>query len=405
MKTKSLIKIGVALVLIAVVSVLALTGFQIGKYILMPVSDAVALDLSMGGGYSLTYQVADEDPAAVEGTLSILETRLDTLYPDTAYTRMGDNMIRVETESDELAPYLQNLLTTVGRIELTDAEGNVILTGADIDHAEINQNAYGMYYLVLCLTEEATPVYAEYTSSHLGSTVYLNLDGMNSHSFPIYFAVSDGRQTVSFNAVDANTSYAMAAELYTQLNLQEVPAAVSAVAVGEVTATAGVSAADKVNCFALIALAAAMAVMIVRYRLKGAAAAIALALFADVAVYAQATLGLAVSVSSFAGLLTALVAAVAMLSATLNAVAAEAAAGREGLSAVQFGVKASRMFSVDLFAVLAVAALFVMYFGSAEALHFGQAVLMGSVGALIANFVLAFFLRNFARIASDRAAA
>ena len=57
MKVKSMIKLGIVLLLIVAVGFLAVNGLQIGKYILKPVSGAISLGLDLRGGVSTEYRV------------------------------------------------------------------------------------------------------------------------------------------------------------------------------------------------------------------------------------------------------------------------------------------------------------------------------------------------------------
>ena len=52
MKSRSWITLGITVLLIAVVSFVALHGVQVGKYIFMPVSEAISLGLDLRGGIS-----------------------------------------------------------------------------------------------------------------------------------------------------------------------------------------------------------------------------------------------------------------------------------------------------------------------------------------------------------------
>ena len=76
MKSRSWITLGITVLLIAVVSFVALHGVQAGKYIFMPVSEAISLGLDLRGGISTEYVAkdtsVDDFDTLMDGTVTVL---------------------------------------------------------------------------------------------------------------------------------------------------------------------------------------------------------------------------------------------------------------------------------------------------------------------------------------------
>ena len=100
MKVKSLVTLGVTVVLIVLVAMLALNGLQIGKYIFKSVPSAISLGLDLRGGIYAVYQgdtsVEDFD-TQMNATVVVLRTRLTNQgFTEATVTRQGEDRIRIE---------------------------------------------------------------------------------------------------------------------------------------------------------------------------------------------------------------------------------------------------------------------------------------------------------------------
>ena len=140
MKVKSLVTLGVTLLLIVVVAFLALNGLQVGKYILEPVANAISLGLDLRGGVYAVYQAKDtsvEDfDTQLAGTISVLRNRLTAQgYTEATVTQQGSDSIRVEIPDVDDPSAILDIIGTPAKLEFLDPDGNVVIEGKDVKSA------------------------------------------------------------------------------------------------------------------------------------------------------------------------------------------------------------------------------------------------------------------------------
>ena len=200
MKTKGLLKVLAAILVIGFVTFVAIAGLGAGKKLS---ASNVRLGLDLAGGVSITYETVDEDPtsSALDDTVYKMQKRAESFSTEAQVYPEGSNRINVSipdvTDADEVLASLgsagniyfiygmsengvQNIETTFN-VETGDyesrllrsmdniiADGDVVLDGSDITDAQANvfqDNLKGTEYIVvLSLNETGRQKFANATS-------------------------------------------------------------------------------------------------------------------------------------------------------------------------------------------------------------------------------------------------
>lgn len=296
MKTKNLVTLAVAALVVVLLAVLCLTGVQVGKYILIPAADGI----TRGNDFAKsTYVVLNvNEPAAAETaedaeaaeavpasaelydeTLAIMRRRASMLtLENIAVMEQGENRIRIEmpTENVTDASNILFTLTQPCHIYITDAEGNTVLEGEDILSSEMGMDSTGSYYYIsFKVEEEALSAWADVTEDvNANATVWL--DGVEMCTAPISQLLSYG---MTFSDYSSAVTMGMAFET------GHITASVTTEASGNIPAALAESNFDSAMLALAVAVVIAAVVMIVAFRGLGFVSALSIVLSAVAVIY------------------------------------------------------------------------------------------------------------------------
>ncbi len=183
-KTKSLSKLMISVIIIAMLAYVALFGVQLGTNFvggaLNMEKSGIKLGFDLSGGSVITYE-ADAEGVSDEGmatAVSMLETRLTNLgYTEATVARQGDKKIRIEIPGEKLDTATEKL-GTPGKLTFRDSTGNVLMEGTK----EYVKNASAQYdvsvgnFVHLEFTAKGQEAFASATSATVGSQLYIYLD-------------------------------------------------------------------------------------------------------------------------------------------------------------------------------------------------------------------------------------
>ncbi|MDO4740357.1 MAG: hypothetical protein Q4A66_06790 [Eubacteriales bacterium] len=225
MKTKNLFSLAVAALVVVLLTVLCITGVQVGKYILIPAADGI----TRGGDFAKSSyivfnvkqpagQTAEEaseetasapaSPELFDKTLKAMKTRAEMLtMRGVSVMAQGESRIRVELPTDDLdeATSILYLLTQPCHVYFTNEQGEVVLEGEDIISSQVVPDAGGSVYTVSFKVEqEALSAWADMTED-VNETTNVYFDGIALTAAPASQLLSTG---VSFgSATDASNFY------------------------------------------------------------------------------------------------------------------------------------------------------------------------------------------------------
>lgn len=192
-KSKSLTKLILAVLVIALLAYVAFIGVKVGKgYVggalnfTKPGQTAaynasgIKLGFDLSGGSVITYEAAADyvSDEGMETAVSMLKNRLDTLgYSEATVARQGEKRIRIEIPGTSVEKAMETL-GTPGKLSFRDRNGNLLMDGTN----EYIKNASAQYdpsmgnFVQLEFTAKGQEAFARATSATVGDRLYIYLD-------------------------------------------------------------------------------------------------------------------------------------------------------------------------------------------------------------------------------------
>ena len=116
----------------------------------------------------------------------------------------GDNTVRVSLPNTSDLDMLKTLLVSVGQINFTDADGNVLFDNNDIASADV-QVSGGYSFLQVKMTEEGKAKLTEATEKCMGKTMPIVLDGEQLAAPQVDEVNTTGGMSLSFGFTESAT--------------------------------------------------------------------------------------------------------------------------------------------------------------------------------------------------------
>lgn len=249
------------------------------------VSD-IRFGIDIRGGVDVTFVPAgdvDATDAQMQAAQTVINDRLVGLgitdyesYVDANKDRI---IVRFPWKSDESDFDPQQAINEIGTTaemvfrEGSSADGEVILTGDQVESATPGYDSTNGYVVQLSFTSEGAEAFAEATTRLYadGGTISIWLDDENISTATVNSAITDGNAIIegNFTAEEVET-------LANQINSGALPFALEAESFSTISPTLGARSLDVMVMAGIIAFVIVSIMMIVRYRLPGALAVISL---------------------------------------------------------------------------------------------------------------------------------
>lgn len=193
---KGLIWLAILLAITVFVSYISVSGMKLdaeGVQVLLPWVPtsgenwpaSLPLDRPLGGGisqnYAFTATPGNDQDEAMATALKIMKSRASQMNNYDFVIEQTSEGFHIETRKVDSATFtnLMNTLVAPGLIEMTDPDGNVVLTNKDITNYAFEVNSQKTYYiLAMTLTDEAVAITEE-----AGGFLYMAIDGQSVFSY------------------------------------------------------------------------------------------------------------------------------------------------------------------------------------------------------------------------------
>ncbi len=405
MKVKSMIKLGIVLLLIVAVGFLAVNGLQIGKYILKPVSGAISLGLDLRGGVSTEYRVTDTTvdnyDSLLDGTVAALRSRLTSAgFTEANVAVQGSDRILVEIPDVDDPEEVASIIGTPAHLEFRDPDGNVVIEGKDITSCGVTyvneaQTRYGVSFV---LSAEGKEAFAEATRQNVGKSISIYLDDELVSSPTVNEAITGGSGVISSGSDSSSEtseeSYKWASNLAMLIQSGALPLDIEEVETRAISATLGIEAVDGAVLAGVIGLALVLIFMLVMYRLPGVAADMALLIYVLIVFYVMAIIGVQLTLQGIAGILLGIGMAVDANVVIFERFREELKSGRTLENAVRFGFKNAGRAVADSNITTLIAAIVLMIFGTGTIKGFATTLLISVLASLFTAVVVTRWLLN-----------
>lgn len=281
-KSKSLTKLMIAVIVIAVLAYVAFFGVQIGKTFvggaLQPEKSGIKLGFDLSGGSVITYEA---DAASVTDTeintaINMLQTRLSNLgYTEATVARQGDKKIRIEIPDVSNDEAIEKL-GTPGKLTFRNGANEVLMEGTEeyIKNASAEFDTEQGYFVQIEFTAAGQQKFAEATGAVYGSSdprLYIYLDEEVQSSPTVQQVINDDSCIITGDFTSEQVNW-----LANTIKEGQMPFSLILKSTSSVSATLGDRAMSTSMTACGIGIILVMLFMLVFYRVPGFVADIAL---------------------------------------------------------------------------------------------------------------------------------
>ena len=364
-KTKYILEMAALLIVMVLIGLTVIFGIGQTK---TGAAKNIKLGLDLAGGVSITYEVASEEytQADIDDTVYKLQLRVQNYSTEADVYQEGSNRINVEIPGVTDANAILQELGKPGSLIFVDVNGNVVMTGSDVEDAQAasyNDPVTGLreYIVSLVLTESGKQAFAEATAAAVENQDYIMIiyDNMIISAPTVQSAITDGRCQIT-GMPDFDT----AANLASTIRIGSLPLELRELRSNVVGAKLGEEAISTSLLAGLIGFILVVVFMVAAYRISGVASGIALTLYVGLMLGLLNAFDLTLTLPGIAGIILSIGMAVDANVIIYARIKEELAAGKTVQSAIKVGFNKAMSAIIDGNVTTIIAALVLMYKGS-----------------------------------------
>ena len=300
MKTKgrSTVLFILSFIVIAFLAFTGFKGFEIGGWEFKNFEKTITKGLDLQGGVSVLMEIKDADVSVedLEKTRELIDLRVNKLgVAETAVTTEGNNRIRVEIPGQYDSKELVDSLSATGELTFKDSEGNVVISGSDIESASVvMDNQTNKPVVSLKLNAEGKNKFAQATAANIkgieNNLIEIYMDDELISKPKVQSAITDGEAIISGSA-DVEEAKTLAS----LINAGALPVSIEVASISNVGAQLGEEALPNAIKAGAIGIGAIFIFMIAYYRIPGIIASMALTLYTTLVLFIFSENGVALT--------------------------------------------------------------------------------------------------------------
>ncbi len=391
-KTKYILELAALLAVMLLIGLTVVFGIGQTK---TGAAQNIKLGLDLAGGVSITYEaVGDFTQEELADTVYKLQLRVQNYSTESDVYQEGSNRINVEIPGVTDANAILQELGKPGALVFVDMEGNVIMTGSDVEDAQpasYNDSTTGLreYIVSLELTETGKQAFAAATEKAVVNhdAIFIIYDNMVISAPSVQTAITDGRCQIT-----GMPDYDTASNLASTIRIGSLPLELKELRSNVVGAKLGEEAISTSLMAGLIGFILVIVFMILAYRISGVASAIALVLYVGLMLGLLNAFDLTLTLPGIAGIVLSIGMAVDANVIIYARIKEELAAGKTVQSAIKVGFNKAMSAIIDGNVTTIIAALVLMYKGSGTIRGFAQTLLLGIVLSMFTALVVSRFV-------------
>lgn len=395
MKSKSVAKFMVIVLLIAFLAYLAAFGMPLGNYSIVPIKESIKLGLDLRGGATVVLEAKDDpsDPITdekMERAVATIRERIDSLgVAEPSIVRQGKNRIEVQLPEIQDTQRALEVIGQTAQLEFKDEAGNIIITGADIEKANaVMSGEMGKSYVVAFeLKSEGAKKFAEATKNNIGKQIGIYLDEKLISNPRVSVAISDGKAEIT-----GQSSREEALDLATLIRAGALPVKLSVLSVTAVGPQLGANSFEQSLYAGAIGIALVFIFMLVFYRLPGLIADVALILYTVITLAAMAGLHATLSLPGIAGIILSVGMAVDTNVIIFERIKDEIKVGKTLRAAIDAGFRRAFITIIDSNVTTLLAAAILFYFGAGPIKGFAVTLSIGIAASMFTAITLTKYL-------------
>lgn len=348
----------------------------------------ITLGLDLAGGVSITYQIVDKNATAeqISDTVYKLQRRVEDYSTEATVTKEGTDRITVAIPGVTDANEILEDLGTPGSLEFQDPEGNVVLTGDDVENATaryVTQNGKNNAIVELKFNDEAAETFAELTAANINKVIPIVYDGEIISSPQVREKISGGTASIE-NMESFQTAETLASQIRIgslSLELEELTSQVVGASLGQEAISTALTAAA-------IGLALIIVFLIAFYWIAGVATSLGLLIYATAVVAVVYLFEVTLTLPGIAGIILGIGMAVDA-NVVINArIKEELALGKSTGAAIKTGYQKALSAIIDGNVTTLIAAAVLAVKGSGTVKGFAYTLAIGIILSMITALVV-----------------
>ena len=395
MKSKSLAKFMVIVLLIAFLAYLAAFGMPLGNYSIVPIKDNIKLGLDLRGGATVILEAKDDptDPITVEKmdrAVATLRERVDSLgVAEPSIVTQGKNRIEVQLPEIKDTQRALEVIGQTAQLEFRDEAGKVVITGADIEKANaVAGDGLGQSYVVAFeLRPDGAKRFAEATRNNIGKPIGIYLDEKLISNPNVENAIEDGKAQIT-----GQSTREEALDLATLIRAGALPVKLDVLSVTAVGPQLGANSFEKSVKAGAIGILLVMIFMVAFYRLPGLVAVITLVLYTIITLGAMAGINATLSLPGIAGLILSVGMAVDTNVIIFERIKDEIKVGKTIRAAIDAGFRRAFLTIIDSNVTTLLAAAILFYFGAGPIKGFAVTLSIGIIASMFTAITVTKYL-------------
>ena len=391
MKRGSVLRLFAVIIAIAVIAVFSVQPiFPNVKW--LPLIKEIPLGLDLQGGVHVTLEAHDTPQAKVNDEtmkqlLETIERRVNAFgVSEPIIQQEGKNRIVVELAGINDPEKAVNEIIKTAYLEFKTADGQTILTGADLKNAvEAKDPMSGAVEVDLEFNKEGTQKFADATTANVGKQIAILLDGNVLQNPVVQEPITGGKARI--------TGYASLEEGHTiavLLKSGALPLKAEVIEKRTVGPSLGAESLNKSINAGIMGLIAIALFMVGYYRLPGMVANLALVVYALIVLIIFAALNVVLTLPGIAAFVLSMGMAVDANVIIFERLKEELRSGKTLRSAIDAGFKRAFVAILDSNVTTLIATAVLFYFGTGPIKSFAVAL---SVGILTSMFTAVTFTR------------
>lgn len=404
MKSKSIVKFTIVVLVIALFAYVAAFGLTIGDYQIASVADeehGIKKGMDLAGGATILFE-ADTDKVAdgdMDAVVQVLRTRLDAAGQfEATVAQQGTKRVRVEIPAVMDTQEAVELLGTTAKLEFRDKDGQVVLKGEQVKKAQavydtLDSSGAKGYQVSLELTAEGRKAFAEATervagySAESGNYIAIYLDETVVSSPRVQEKIDSETCVITgeFTVEDATT-------LASQIQSGKLPFSIKVVESRTIGASLGEGALEKSVKAGLIGLILVMIFMLIFYRMCGLMANVALVAYITIVMMILGYFRITLTLPGIAGIILTIGTAVDANVIIFERIKDELRLGKTLRASVDAGFKRAFTAILDGNVTTLIAAVVLYFFGTGTIKGFAVTLFIGTLVSLFSAVVITKFL-------------
>ena len=371
--------------IVAVIAI-AITIILLGYFTAEPIAKSINLGLDLRGGLRVVLEAQEtEGKAITEDTitkaLGILRTRVDSLgVKETTLYPQGNNRVVIEIAGEDDPEAAVDILKNVAQLEFQDEQGNVLVTGENLQNAEarMDRSGTGNAEVILEFDKKGAQLFAEATRANVGKPLLIVIDNQVISAPNVNEPITDGNAVIQgkFTAEEAQN-------LAVQLRSGALPVSFNVLEKRSVGPTLGADSLDKSLKAGIIGLIAVLIFMLGYYRLPGLIADLSLVIYMMLVLGTMSLLGAVLTLPGIAGLALSVGMAVDANVVTYERIKEELRFGKTLGAAIDAGFKRAFWAIFDSNLTTLIAAGVLMYFGTGPIKGFAVTLSIGIIASVL----------------------